>query len=307
MLSLILGWLGLTIVLVTGLGYASSVVRRPPPAQGDSELAAELDRLCSRRTRRLAAGVVDLGDEKPTRSAFVRADESTRFEIGSVTKALTGMLLACALDRGEVTLDTEVGEVVAEVRDTPLGGVALEALCTHTSGLPRLALTVKTAPRLLLLGGVGVNPYRRTSTTGLLSTAVRQRRRGRGVYRYSNLGAAVLGQVLARAARRDFADLLVDRVLDPCGMQAAGVSMTGRTARWGWSSLGMFWMTDTVPGTKRQMVWHNGATGGYSTFLALFPQARRAVVVVADASRPKDTERVATGLARWLASHPRDD
>ena len=70
--------------------------------------------------------------------------------------------------------------------------------------------------------------------------------------------------------------------------------------------IGMFWMVDTVPGTGRQMVWHNGATGGYSAFVALFPQTRRAVVVMANTARPKETERIATALARWLARGGRD-
>ena len=70
--------------------------------------------------------------------------------------------------------------------------------------------------------------------------------------------------------------------------------------------IGMFWMVDTVPGTGRQMTWHNGATGGYSAFVALFPQTRRAVVVMANTARPKETERIATALARWLARGGRD-
>ena len=359
MVNLALSLLGIAALAAVGLGYASSVVRPQPSATGDPLLAAELDRLCSRRTRRLAAAVVDLGDSPATRSAFVRCDTATRFEIGSVTKALTGLLLADAVDRGEVTLDTQVGEVVGELRSAPLATVTLRELCTHSSGLPRLAMTSTMVPRLALYGVLGGDPYRGTSPTRLLSATGRQTLRDRGRYRYSNLGAAVLGHVVARAAARDFADLLAERILDPSGMTAAGVSVTGRTAGWGWSSLGlprmpwvmggyapaggvyatvtdlavlaealldgtapglaalvpltdqgenrqvgMFWVVDTVPGTDRQMVWHNGATGGYSAFLALFPQVRRAVVVVADTARPKETERIATGLAHWLASRP---
>ena len=48
------------------------------------------------------------------------------------------------------------------------------------------------------------------------------------------------------------------------------------------------------------MVWHIGATGGYSVFLALFPQAHRAVAVVVDTSRLRDTVRVAVGLLRTV-------
>ena len=212
-LSLILNWVGVTVMVAVGLGYAASVSRRSPSAVGDAALCAELGRLCSRRTRRLAASVVDLRDHPSARSAFVRSNAATRFEIGSVTKALTGLLLADAVVRGEVTLETEVGEVIAEAHGTPLGGVTLRQLCTHTSGLPRLALTPTMLSRLLPYGVFGYDPYRGTSTATLLSTAAHRRLRAVGRYRYSNLGAAVLGQVLARAAGRDFADLLAERIL----------------------------------------------------------------------------------------------
>ncbi|MDN5764806.1 MAG: beta-lactamase family protein [Humibacillus sp.] len=355
MLSLALGWLGIVVLVVTGLGFASSVRRRSPAATGDAALATELTRLCNRRTRCLAAGVIDLDAHPAMRSAFVRSDRTTRFEIGSVTKALTGLLLADAVDRGEVTLGTQVGQFVVEARGTPLEEVTLQELCTHTSGLPRLALTLTTASRQMLYGVWGLDPYRGTSATSLLAAAARQRLRGQGRYRYSNLGAGVLGQVVAKAAGREFSDVVHERLLDPLGLSGAGVSTPDQNAGWGWSPLGlprtpwvmggyapaggifatlddltdlaqglldgsspgltalaplhdigagrqigMFWMTDTVPGTGRQMVWHNGATGGYSAFLALFPQARRAVVVVANTSRPRETQRVATALAHWL-------
>ena len=47
------------------------------------------------------------------------------------------------------------------------------------------------------------------------------------------------------------------------------------------------------------MIWHNGATGGYSAFLAIFPGTRRAVAVLANISRASDQQRIAAGLARW--------
>lgn len=59
------------------------------------------------------------------------------------------------VDRAEVSLDTQVGEVIAEVRDTALGKVTLRELCTHTSGLPRTAWTPALFPRLVLLGWIG--------------------------------------------------------------------------------------------------------------------------------------------------------
>jgi len=59
----------------------------------------------------------------------------------------------------------------------------------------------------------------------------------------------------------------------------------------------MFWIIDPRPdGTA--MIWHNGATGGYSAFLALFPQTRLGVAALASVSRPAEPQRIALGLAR---------
>jgi CubicO group peptidase (beta-lactamase class C family) len=58
---------------------------------------------------------------------------------------------------------------------------------------------------------------------------------------------------------------------------------------------GMFWIIDPLADQAR-MTWHNGATGGYSAFFALFPRTRRAVVVLANISRPADQQRIALGL-----------
>jgi CubicO group peptidase (beta-lactamase class C family) len=64
--------------------------------------------------------------------------------------------------------------------------------------------------------------------------------------------------------------------------------------------IGMFWMIDASPGTDRTMVWHNGRTGGYSAFVALYPQARRAVIVMTNVARPTEPQGIADGLTQWL-------
>ena len=43
---------------------------------------------------------------------LIDAEPETRFEVGSITKGLTGMLLADAIDRGEVSLDTTIGDLL---------------------------------------------------------------------------------------------------------------------------------------------------------------------------------------------------
>jgi CubicO group peptidase (beta-lactamase class C family) len=67
--------------------------------------------------------------------------EKLIFEIGSVSKVFTGLLLAQAVVEKKVSLDTPVREFVdKEFRfaDSKVGAITLRQLATHTSGLPRL-------------------------------------------------------------------------------------------------------------------------------------------------------------------------
>jgi len=83
-------------------GWFRAFVHRVPPRRGDAPLAAELGKLRNRRTRNEAAAVIDLGAEPAIHLAFAGAAADTRFEIGSVTKVLTGMLLAEAVEGGTI-------------------------------------------------------------------------------------------------------------------------------------------------------------------------------------------------------------
>jgi CubicO group peptidase (beta-lactamase class C family) len=50
----------------------------------------------------------------------------------------------------------------------------------------------------------------------------------------------------------------------------------------------MHWFTSPLPGTDRTMVWHNGGTGGYRSFVALDRERGRAVVVLSDVASDVD-------------------
>jgi CubicO group peptidase (beta-lactamase class C family) len=67
--------------------------------------------------------------------------ERVVFEIGSVTKVFTALLLAIAVQRGEARLDDPVSEHLPDGSRVPRRGdgeITLLDLATHTSGLPRL-------------------------------------------------------------------------------------------------------------------------------------------------------------------------
>jgi CubicO group peptidase (beta-lactamase class C family) len=319
-----------------------------PEPQPDSALARRLAAVREPSGATVAAAVVALGDDPPVRIAIdpPGADVRRRFEIGSVTKGLTGMLLADAVTRGEITLQTTAAALAPSLARTRAETLTLGELCTHRSGLSRLPARLLPAAFAAQLRGA--NPYAGQDAGAVLAAAGRATLRGRGSYRYSNLGGALTGQLLARAAGSSYERLLTERVLQPLDMSAsavvgepapAGRSASGRRADpWilgGYapaggvastiadlarllvalldgsapgvgalkavpgatgphpgSAIGMFWIREG------DLVWHNGMTGGYSSFVAIAADRRHGVAVLADVARGPSTRRTALALSR---------
>lgn len=149
---------------------------------------------------------------------------TTPQEIGSVTKSLTGLLFADAVQRGEVAPTTTLGEVHVHLDLAPdVAAITLEELATHHSGLPSLGNA--TMLRGVVANVVKSNPYEGHTPESLLDeagSAVLAREPGQ--YRYSNLGMALLGWALAERAGVPYPDLLRVRVLEPLGMRSTAVS-----------------------------------------------------------------------------------
>ncbi|MCC3770815.1 serine hydrolase [Streptomyces sp. UNOC14_S4] len=146
------------------------------------------------------------------------AEPDTRFEVGSLTKTFTALLLAELVAQGEVRYDDPVERYLPCAVPGP--PITLLHLATHTAGLPRLP------PGLLDRSARAAwfsNPYGAFSAADLLAALPRTRlhhRPGTRV-RYSNYGVGLLGHVLARAAGGpdgDFGQLLGERVLTPLGL-----------------------------------------------------------------------------------------
>ncbi|MEO7058581.1 MAG: serine hydrolase domain-containing protein [Lapillicoccus sp.] len=330
-------------------------------ANGDPLLTRVIDESPDRRVRRLAAVVVD-GPAGRIRSCFLDADADSQWEIGSVSKALTGLLVADAVDRGEVSLATTLEQLDPQYAGSAAGTATVRELATHTSGLP----PTLTDP-LAMLGFLvfGVDPYQSTSPTRVARGARRQRLRTRGRYRYSNLGASVLGHALAHQAGVDYAELLRARLAEPVGMAATtALRRDGRAPLRGWRADGrrshlwrmpgylpaggvvstaadlttlmlallngsapgpaslspldgavvggrprsrqaMFWIVDTDEASGRRKIWHNGQTGGYAAYLALFPDTDRAMVVLLDLADAGRAERIADRLIRAVVDDSR--
>jgi CubicO group peptidase (beta-lactamase class C family) len=227
-------------------------------AAGDPGLVEQLVGLRGRLTRTIAAAVIDLDAQPIARWAHlttnrprtvtspeVTVDADPRFELGSVAKGLTGMLLADSIARGELTLDTTVGEILAGTpslaarTEGALPTLTLRELVTHTSGLPRLPRSAQTVGRLARLALLGMDPYRGQSSERVLEQAARQPLRDRGGYRYSNLGGAVAGQLIAIAAGSDYPTALRKRILQPLQMTSSSVATRDHTAARGRTRSGL--------------------------------------------------------------------
>lgn len=167
------------------------------------------------------AAVVD-GGEVVTASTE-GADEHTVFEIASMSKPLTGMLLADAVDRGEVGLDDEVGQLIPELAGTETGGVTLLELATHTSGLPLVPTADAYDEESDGWRAQGRNPYPITAQE-LVDLAEDQSLRSPGSYEYSNMGISLLGHALAEEVGMTYEELLAERLTEPMGMEETSTS-----------------------------------------------------------------------------------
>lgn len=178
---------------------------------GDARLGLRLaDELGSRHPVAAAAVVTP----SAVRTAANGADLSSDFELASVSKALTGLLYADAVGRGEVRPGTTLGELLP-LGGAPVARARLDALSTHRAGLPRLPPAAQPWRRTLRLWRHGTNPY--TETLDELFEQARgvRVRREPARPRYSNLGFELLGHGLAAAASTTYAALLERRLAGP--------------------------------------------------------------------------------------------
>lgn len=278
-------------------------------------------------------------------------DALTVYEIGSVSKTFTALLLAHAVAKDGVRLDDPVAALLPGDAIPASAGrrITLLDLATHTSGLPRLPANM--AP------GRPDNPYADYGAEKLKSFLQGHQlaRLPGAAYEYSNLGYGLLGQALSRQGNLGYDALVQERIAAPLGLYSTGVRLTpdawdrlapghgpdGRpAANWDMDALagagalrsnaqdmivylaahmragrdpaspyamvkkaqrptgidgmqiGLAWHLNTVRG--RPIVWHNGATGGYASFLGFTADGQRGVVVLASTSASVDAIALAS-------------
>jgi CubicO group peptidase (beta-lactamase class C family) len=290
---------------------------------------AELVRAAERTFRSKAAAVAVVTPDREM-TATVGSDRHSSFEIGSISKVLTGMLYRDVTERGLISQTTVLRELLPLKGHGEVGSVTLSSLAIHRSGLPGLPPGMHVLRRNLKFLVRGENPYG-DSLTELLNQT-RNVRLGNPRPKYSNLGFQLLGHAVAEAAGSSYGQLLQDVLgagfwapahaedLGPADLlgfsrfgrrmhpwvgeavaPAGGVRATINTMRdflrsvldgtaRGLSALdpvadftpkvgiGAGWITLDYRG--REITWHNGSTGGFSSWIGLDRDAGTGVVVL---------------------------
>ncbi|HEX3880056.1 MAG TPA: serine hydrolase [Bryobacteraceae bacterium] len=150
-------------------------------------------------------------------------DGDTVFEIGSVTKVFTSLLLAEMVNRKEVTLHDPAAKYLPEnVKMPERSGnfITLLDLSTHCSGLPRLPGNLKPKDPS--------NPYAGYSVDDLYQflSGYTLPRDPASEFEYSNLGGGLLGHVLAYRAGTDYESLIRSRITQPLHMPDTAITLS---------------------------------------------------------------------------------
>lgn len=268
-------------------------------------------------------------------------DAATRFQIGSLTKVFTALLLAEMAGRDELAMEDPVARHLPGDWHVPeRDGIPIRLidLATHTSGLPRMPANFSPGDP-----GTAYAAYTPAMLRDGLAQQEPQVPPG-SRYLYSNFGISVLGEALMHRSGRDYAGLLRDRILAPLGLsrtalqpEGPGPIAVGHTALleptppWRFDALapaGGLWSTtddmlafiEAAQGTRptplapafarllsvrrpmpgssaaaaagwlvlpvgsEELVWMEGATGGFASMAGFSPTNGRGVVVLANAA-----------------------
>lgn len=171
------------------------------------------------------SGIVHLGGMN---QAGQKPNDLTIYEIGSISKVFTSLLLADATLRGEINLNTTVNVANgARIRLPSRDGRSIRwiDLSTHRSGLPRLPTNLSPADMN--------DPYRdydSKKAAEFLNSYKLPRAPGKS-QEYSNLGVSVLGYLLAQKVGKPYQQLLRERIAAPLKMTDCTVSLTNEEAK----------------------------------------------------------------------------
>ncbi len=143
-------------------------------------------------------------------------DQDSIYEIGSISKVFTGVLLASLVHEGKLKVDDPI---TAHLPGPAPKRITLRHLSTHRSGLPRLPSNIKPDNPNQPYSGYDAEPlYAFLKGVKVASSPA--------PYAYSNLGAGLLGHIVARKAGMSYEDLMIARIAKPLKMTSTALTLT---------------------------------------------------------------------------------
>jgi CubicO group peptidase (beta-lactamase class C family) len=170
-----------------------------------------------RGARFVSYGAVSVNDRRAP-------NERSVFEIGSIGKVFTALLLADMVERGEAGLADPVSKYLPPGRVTVPRyegrEITLVDLATHTSGLPLRPANLTSQIQLNKYAGFTVEQLYRGISDFRLDRAPGSR------FEYSNWGYGLLGNAIAYRSGRSYEVLVLERIAQPLGLKSTRVGLT---------------------------------------------------------------------------------
>jgi CubicO group peptidase (beta-lactamase class C family) len=203
------------------LAMAANSVQARPMAEAAAQFGKHLKAGCIVTGERLGENV-NFAISGSAPEAGGMPPEKLVFEIGSITKVFTGILLAQAVVEKKVTLDTTLGTLFAKqvkFTDPRIAAITLKQLATHTSGLPRM-------PDNIGIGAKEDDPFANYDEKLLLSYLSNAKLEGESPFscNYSNLGMGLLGYLLGGVYQMPWEQAVVEKICRPLGLNDTAVN-----------------------------------------------------------------------------------
>ena len=154
-------------------------------------------------------GKTTFNDGKPV-------DENSIYEIGSISKVFTSLILAEMVDQGDIHLDDPIERHLPEGTKVPeYDGtkITMRHLATHSSGLPYM-------PSNMDMSSNPDNPFLTYGEKELLAflNSYKLTRKPGADYEYSNYAVGMLGYILTRKNKMSYEEMIQSFICEKWGM-----------------------------------------------------------------------------------------
>jgi D-alanyl-D-alanine carboxypeptidase len=178
--------------------FDSALRQRLIPADVSASVAVLVD---GTLVHQAAFGERIAGSGEPT-------EVTDRFRIASISKSITAIVVMQMVERGELTLDDPVGQIVIDhlgitATDPDAAGITVRQLLTHTAGFGKHRTT---------FFGNGAVSYSDAALIGMSGPVA-----SGGGYTYSNMSYAVLSVLIEAVTGQTYERVVGDRLLAPLG------------------------------------------------------------------------------------------